>query len=567
MARRAALLSLAFALACANPEEEEPVRRDAGPDRDAGRVRDGGPRDGGARDGGSRDGGSRDAGSRDGGELVVPVSLAYTAADEVGLRALFVTASSTTSYEVTPTLAGGPTIDSKGGPTGSGVFGFEWIEYGDGLIYEAQQDTYDRREIYFAFHPNARSERVTYKQSRSDADGPTSGFGLFPTGRWHYFYQIDQSRTNFYIRHSGTSTASRRLNRGTVLGLSISSADYVAYQDIVVGGPSDDRDLWVASPSAEPFRVNAGANVGFGGSMAWAPGGREIAYNADERFSRVFELYRYDVTFGGAGARELMFSPMQANADVTVGQGSVQYSPANTHLAYLADADTDELVELYEIDLTESPPRTQHKISGVFTAGADGVDRFDYSPDGTYVAYVADVDTLGLGELYVARSGMQEAVRMHPALAAGERVIGERWLEDDRIAFIVLGNGARRAFVADLATFPPGPATELSNPPFQFAAANRSPSGRYVVYVDDASPRNLWMTDLTATPLTQTMVIANATTWCWSFDDQLAVITQPDGGDRTRLELIRDVAAPAPVWIRTPDDLNVLNCKFAPEGE
>lgn len=566
MNRRVVLLPLTVLLACANANEND----DAGVVRDAGVERDGGntQRDGGdvERDAGEveRDGGSI---PRDGGPPppVVDVKIAYTVVNANAVAELWVTESSTISHKVHPALAGGKTTGGKGEEIEAGVFGFEWIRYGEGLVYEAQQDSYDRKEIYFVQTFGDRPDATTYKQSRMDADGQTFGFRMFETGRWLYFLQRDENRTNLYIRRSGTSTISRQLNRGQPSRVGISSADYVAFQDVDVDG----RDLWIASPSGPSYRVNPGANVGFGEALSWAPGGREIAYTADENESRVFELYRHDVTTGENGPRELMHPRLPSYASVSAGGGSVQYSQANTHLAYLADADTDELVELYEIDLSQAAPRTQVKINPTFMAGATGVDWFAYNPDGDFIAFVADLDTPGVDELYVARSGTQEGEKINIAVPAGQRIFRPRWIDAEHLFFFISGGGSNRAFVADLSTFPPAPATELSTTPLAYRDENRSPSGRYIVYLDRAAPWNLWLTDMTATPLSQTMLVANVSNWCWAETGELAVVARRDDPSKRELYLIQDVQAPMPIKVSTllPDASGVSACRFAPEPE
>ncbi len=110
-------------------------------------------------------------------------------------------------------------------------------------------------------------------------------------------------------------------------------------------------------------------------------------------------------------------------------------TPVENFVVFTADKTTDEVFELFKVDLTDN---SITKLSGSMTAGGD-VESFAISPDRKYVAYIADQNTDEVQEVYVALVDGSEVVKVSnnvlPA-AAFPTAFGLTWAPDSsRIAY------------------------------------------------------------------------------------------------------------------------------------
>jgi len=81
----------------------------------------------------------------------------------------------------------------------------------------------------------------------------------------------------------------------------------------------------------------------------------------------------------------------------TFGDGYV-VTPDSLRVVYRADADTDEVDELYRVEIVPSGSPVATKLNPVLPPGAD-VERFRVAPSSTFVVYGADATTFGITEL------------------------------------------------------------------------------------------------------------------------------------------------------------------------
>ncbi len=81
---------------------------------------------------------------------------------------------------------------------------------------------------------------------------------------------------------------------------------------------------------------------------------------------------------------------------------SYQISPDSSRVVYVADQQTKGVYELYSVPLG-GPATTGIKLNGPLTTGGDGGDvtTFQISPDSGRVVYIADQDTNAVLELYM----------------------------------------------------------------------------------------------------------------------------------------------------------------------
>ena len=555
------------------------MRRDAGPSHDAG-PRDAGPprdagqgdRDGGLVDGGTRDAGSPDSGAEDAGERVVAIEVAYAAtAEEPLLAHLYLTESSTTRVRLTPALAGGPTTGGKGEPVVAGVGRFEWTRDGAAIFYAAQQDTYDLYELYLT--EELGSQRST-KMSVANGTGGVREWTRSPSSSWVTFPQSVPGATitqRFAVRLAPGSTPVQISagSAGTPWWSPV--ADELVFQDIIVS--ADDRDLWHVNLAVAPpvrTRVNPGSYIGFGGAASWSADGEEIAYSADESALRQFELYRASVRGGEVGLRERVTDPFPANADI-IGADKITFAPSGSNLAFIADLDTDNLDELYVVDTANALPAAPTKLSLPFPAGADGVEAFVWSEDGTRIVYQADNDTADRPDLYITDLTGGSAIRINDAVPENGAANHPRFVRGDSLVVYTQYDGNdRHAYVVDVTTSQPGAPIDLGliHPFFPSARYALSPSEDYLVHPTLESPPRLVVTDLTQSPPTsiafetyEDLSFSDDPTWCWSPDDELLIIG-PDG----HLYLVEDLATGDLFRIsgRLVADGRVTACAFPP---
>ncbi len=105
----------------------------------------------------------------------------------------------------------------------------------------------------------------------------------------------------------------------------------------------------------------------------------------------------------------------------------VHWSPDRTWIAFLADKEADEVFEVFVVEAVGGTP---YKVSGTMTAGGD-VEGFEWSPDSTRIAFSADAEVDGVRELYVvvAQPGASR-VKISGALSPGGQVFGFSWSPD-----------------------------------------------------------------------------------------------------------------------------------------
>ena len=100
--------------------------------------------------------------------------------------------------------------------------------------------------------------------------------------------------------------------------------------------------------------------------------------------------------------RILISVPVAISGTLADGGEVVEFAwaPNNSRIAYLADQYEDEKFDLFSVvpDVNSLNPRPDPRLVSTNIVG-DVVD-FDWSPDSTRIAFIADGDTLGVFELY-----------------------------------------------------------------------------------------------------------------------------------------------------------------------
>jgi Tol biopolymer transport system component len=182
-----------------------------------------------------------------------------------------------------------------------------------------------------------------------------------------------------------------------------------------------------------PAAVRVGPAAGTGEqvrSLALAPDGSAIALVGDLTSDDVFELYVSDLSGASPGPIRRASRALVAGGDVdpgVVGIATHFFAPDGGMLAYLADARTDGVTELFVVDVRGATPGTSQSVNGDLVAGGSVSFAWasPFSPDGRMIAYTADQVTNGVSELFVSElSGGAPGVarRVNGALVAGGNV-------------------------------------------------------------------------------------------------------------------------------------------------
>jgi len=150
--------------------------------------------------------------------------------------------------------------------------------------------------------------------------------------------------------------------------------------------------------------------------------GNTLVYMADQDTDNLDELYYVDLS------GDIPASPVKANGTLQV-DGEIDafsLSKDGNSLVYQADQDTDDVYELYLVDLSSGTPSADTKISGTMVTDGDTYDRdFGITDDGNAVVFIADKDTDDIFEIYfvdISGSSPAAPVKLNDALAADREV-------------------------------------------------------------------------------------------------------------------------------------------------
>ena len=161
-------------------------------------------------------------------------------------------------------------------------------------------------------------------------------------------------------------------------------------------------------------------------SVAITPDGLRVLYVADQEVDERFELY--GVAIDGASAPVRLSGPLVEGGDTS----GFEATPDGSRVLYLADQEVDGLSELYSVSTGQGPVV---KLS----AGAH-VDVFRIAPQGTRVVYRARIGAGPFEIFSAAVDGSQPPVKLNSTLVSGGEV--------DR-SFRVSPDGGWVAYVAD----------------------------------------------------------------------------------------------------------------------
>lgn len=570
-------LGFLLLVACEDPIPPDAGLPDATPSDGGATVVDAGAEDAGlpapdaGQDAGVLDAASGDAAPGDataGDAAPFPVRIAYgvTAEDPLVLE-LYLTETSTARRRLSGPMAGGRAGGKKEPETG-GLQSFEWSGDGRWLLYLAQQDTYDQTDLYVAdVAGRAGAPRRIGAEGGRDVSEPSQS----PVSGRIAFTQHTDRLGLFVASATAADPAPRRVNQGTVVRRSWSpAADQLVFHDLIQS--ANDRDLWFteAHPgAAPPVRVNPGANLGFGGALAWAPDGSSFVYAADERALRLFELYWVRVDQGMLGPRVRIHPPFPAAADIAIDvEVAAAFSPDGSLLAYVADPRFPPEDELFVVDLGGATPGVPLVVSS--TVGGTGVQRFAFDGAGGRLIYATRGEAWADRPLFLADPrGLAAPMRLSPP---DTWVVKEAWgLQDTLVVFEALGGVF---YGVDLTQDPPQ-TVRLTDLPVgtEVVSWELSPDGRWLLYavrdIEETSElHGLDLADPSARPVRLSRSRVEPA-WCWAEDGSgaLAITAELSPGEGGRLWWISDLSTRRFVDLGAPVVPGgvVRGCAFAPD--
>jgi len=268
--------------------------------------------------------------------------------------------------------------------------------------------------------------------------------------------------------------------------------------------PTSERIAWTSDPTLSGHR-GAYSSLAAGGDLrlvsgaaivggdvsdfAWSGDGERIAFRGDLLQDGVFELFAADAR---GLARIRISGPMPVIALIVVGDVyAFAWSPDGTRLAYTADQDVDEVVDLYVTD--SLTPSSWTMVSGAHPPTGK-VMEWTWSPASDRLLMRADFDVDDHARVYTVPADGGPRVDVSGALGANGHVYQAHWSLDG--SHVLFGADLAGTNTFDLFSAPAagGPRTNLSNlefPGFVTYEVHPALDGR-VAFVSNL---DVWHTD------------------------------------------------------------------------
>ncbi len=223
---------------------------------------------------------------------------------------------------------------------------------------------------------------------------------------------------------------------------------------------------------------------GSAGSFQISPDSARVVFRADKDTDGVDELYSTPI----ASSAPIKISGTLVAGGSTNYFGSFKISPDSARVVFVADKDTDDVLELYSTPIATNSSEPI-KISGTLAANRD-VNSFLISPDSARVVFDADKDTNGVQELYSTPIASSAPIKISGGLVTGGEVIDYRISPDSaRVVFLADKdiNDVQELYSTPIASGAPikisGPLVTGGN--VAFGAFLISPDSTRVVFLSD----------------------------------------------------------------------------------
>jgi Tol biopolymer transport system component len=193
----------------------------------------------------------------------------------------------------------------------------------------------------------------------------------------------------------------------------------------------------VPSAGGTAVKLNAtlvtNGDVGSNGILI-SPDSSRVVYTADQDADNVFEIFSVPIA-GGTPVK--LNGSMVANGDVAVAPAGRAISPDGSRVVYVADQDTDEVLEVFSVPIAGGTPV---KLNGPMATGGDvQTNGLSFSPNGSRLLYAADQETDGLAELFMVPVAGGTPVRINGPMAIGGGVAtsgGQFTPDGNRVVYV-----------------------------------------------------------------------------------------------------------------------------------
>lgn len=326
---------------------------------------------------------------------------------------------------------------------------FSWSPNGQRLAYIADQDQVGMLELYTVLPNGSQNTKVS---GNLMAGGNVLNFKWSPDSQ-RLAYRADQDVDSRFELYSTTAIGliNAKINGTLTAGGDVYYYDWSADSSLLAYNADQDTDdkleLYVSGfVGQNKTRVSnlPDAGVRSVSSFKWSPNNNRLAFralNPDD----LTQSALYSVTFTGA-----QYSALSDPAAVNAGIDMYNWSPDGSLIAYISNAENAAEYELYTVGVTGS---NRTKVNATLEAFAD-VGYFRWSPDSQRIAYVADQETLGVTELFTATPDGQNVSKVNGVLVLDGNVHLYKWAwspDSARLAYIADQDavGKNELYVAD----------------------------------------------------------------------------------------------------------------------
>jgi hypothetical protein len=212
-------------------------------------------------------------------------------------------------------------------------------------------------------------------------------------------------------------------------------------------------ELYAASEDGVDIIKLSGTMVAGGNVVEFkvSPDGIYAAYVADQDSNGLFELYVVPVDKTSGESAVKVSVPLEGSGirETAAGSGAYYFAwaPDSSRVAYIADAN-DGTADFFELFSSTPDGSQQNLVSDLSDTNSD-VQDFQWEPESSLIAYVADQDTLGKFELYVSPTdGNSPNYKVSGSSMAGDG-IKEDPVGSGRYAFAWAFDSSRIAYIAD----------------------------------------------------------------------------------------------------------------------
>jgi WD40-like Beta Propeller Repeat len=291
----------------------------------------------------------------------------------------------------------------------------QFAKGGDVVVFSMDAHREGAQELYVVrFGPEGPSEPVRISGEHAEGTAVTGAFlakdGHAALYAWgdpddlrgageYYFADLTQETPGIPLPLAGAPPA----REGTL------SADGSKFAFVDESG----AQLVAVAGSVPSVPVKASGNDKNVTGLVLSPTATRIAYVANTSATdQVNELFVADVSSATPSPPQKASGSLVPGGDVATGLLGFAvhaFSPDGKKLAYLADATTNDVLELYVTDVSGPVPSATQKVNGVLVSGGNVGDAigisapetFAFSPQSHWIAYRADQRTDGVQELYL----------------------------------------------------------------------------------------------------------------------------------------------------------------------